>query len=299
LEIGLKHLQALQSIKEECQNLVALQIVAFPQQGLLRDRRTLGLMREAFSAGADVMGCASNMDCGPSGGFDIRRRHIDAAFDIALEFGVDLDVHADNGLSWQIELDELEVVYLAKKTIECGYQGRVSAGHACKLDSADPEIAKRAMAFIKEADLNIVSQPDLPRLGRDDRQHVRRGLTRVKELLQMGINVSFASNNVRDAIRPFGNFDLLEEGLILAYGAQMDTVDELDTLMKMCTWNPAKALRLPNYGLDPGCKADMVVIDAPSAPAAIISQAERSYVIKAGEIVAAPGLEQIPHHGGW
>jgi cytosine deaminase len=137
-----------------------------------------------------------------------------------------------------------------------------------------------------EAQMNVVSQPDLYRLGREDTHHVRRGLTRVKELLAAGINVTYASNNVRDVLRPMGNFDLLEEGLILAYGAHMDTEEQLSTLLEMSTLNASKMLNLQNYGLEPGCFADLVVLNAPSPAAAIISQAEKLYVFKFGKLVA-------------
>lgn len=290
-EIGLKHLEALQAVKERYADRVALQIVAFPQQGLLHDPKTLDLFREALRCGADVMGAAGNL------GQDIDfKQHLDAAFRLALEMDVDLDVHADLSIPDRVELDDLEVVHLARRTIEYGYQGRVMAGHVCALDSALPEVAHQAIELIKEAQLNVVSQPDLYRLGREDDHHVRRGLTRVKQLLAAGVNVTYASNNVRDAFRPLGNFDLLEEALILAYGAHLDTVDELDTLMQMSTTHAAKALRLNNYGLEVGCTADFVVLDAPSPSAAIVNQAEKNYVFKAGRLMAASHVSCEMHN---
>ena len=285
-EIGLSHLEALLSVKEKYAHLVELQIVTFPQQGLLRQPQTRDLFREAFRTGANVMGCASNLDMDEQGNVDFRR-HIDAAFELAMEMDVDLDIHADLAIPSKVELDDLEVVYTARRAIEYGYQGRVTAGHVCGLDSAQPDVAAQAIEWIRKAEISVVSQPDLYRLGRDDTHHVRRGLTRVKQLLAAGVNVTYASNNVRDALRPLGNFDLLEEALILAYGAHMDTVEELDTLLKMSTYNAATALRLANYGLDVGCQADLVVLDAPSPSAAIVDQAEKNYVFKAGHLVAA------------
>ena len=278
-EIGLRHIEALQAVKEAFAGLVTLQIVSFPQQGLLRDPATLDLFREAFRCGADVMGGAANIESERP-----FSEHIDAAFALALEFDRDLDIHADLGLRDEVTLDDLELVHIARRTIEYGYQGRVTVGHACTLDSAPPQIAEQAIALLKEAQINVTSQPDLYRLGREDRQHVRRGLTRVKELLAAGVNVSYASNNVRDALRPVGNMDLLEEALILSYGAHMDTVQQLETLLRMGTSNPARALRLEGYGLGPGDNADMVLLDAPSASAAIIGQVEKRYVFKAGRL---------------
>lgn len=289
-EIGLRHVEALQAVKECFADLVTVQIVTFPQQGLLRNQGTLDLFREALRCGADVVGGAANIESERH-----FSEHIDAAFALALEFDRDLDIHTDLALRDDVALDDLELVHVARRTIEYGYQGRVTVGHACTLDSASPEIAQEAIALLKEAEISVTSQPDLYRLGREDRQHVRRGLTRVKELLAAGVNVSYASNNVRDALRPLGNMDLLEEGLILSYGAHMDTVEQLETIMRMATYNPAQALRLDNYGLEPGDRADLVLLDAPSAPAALVGQVEKLYVIKEGRVrmVNQPGSSRL------
>lgn len=283
LEVGLSHAQALSNIKNKFANLVDLQIVGFPQQGLLHNKSSLKLFEAAIESGLlDVMGCASNLDREVD-----FRDHIDEALNLAIKLDVDLDAHVDLGLYPALSWENLEVVHLAKRVIERGYEGRVTAGHVSSLDSVKPDEAKLAIELIKNAGINVVSQPDLYRLGRDDQQHVRRGLTRVKELLAAGVNVTFASNNVRDALRPMGNFNPLEEALILAYGAHMDTIEELNTLMEMCTYNAAKALGLKNYGLDVGCNADLVILDAPSPSAAIIGQAEKRYVFKGGTLVAS------------
>ncbi len=113
LEIGLKHLEALLDVKQKVQDIVALQIVTFPQQGLLQHPGTLDLFREAFRLGADVMGCASNLDQGIS-----FKDHIDAALALAQEFDVDFDIHADLGIPDRVGLAELEVVYTARRVVE-------------------------------------------------------------------------------------------------------------------------------------------------------------------------------------
>jgi cytosine deaminase len=282
-EVGLRHLEALIILREKFRHLVDIQIVAFPQQGFFAQPNGMDLFREAFLIGADVMGCASNLERGQ--GIDFRQ-HLDAALDLAMELDVDLDVHADLGIPWQVELDDLEIVHLARRVKERGYEGRVTAGHLCALGSAAPDIAEQAIALIRDAQLSVISMPDMYRLARDDTQHVRRGLTRVKELLSAGVNVAFASNNVRDAYRPMGNFDLLEEGLVLAYGAHMDSVEELETLLKMCTLNPAKIMKLEHYGLEIGCRADFVVLDAYYPSAAIVNRSEKLLVFKSGRPVA-------------
>ena len=285
--VGLKHLEALLKVKEQYADRVTVQIVAFPEQGLLGDASIIDLFREAFHSGADVMGCAADLDCDDSGQMRDFREHIDAALNLAMEFDVDLDMHADLTIPDSIELYDFEIVYAAKRVMEVGYQGRVTAGHVCALDSALPDVAQQVIGLIKAAQISVISQPDMYRLGREDKHHVRRGLTRVKDLLNAGVNVTLASNNVRDVLRPMGNFNLLEEALILAYGAHMDTIEELETLLRMSTYNAAKALRLENYGLDIGCKADIVVLDTFTPSAAIVGLAEKNYVFKAGKLMAA------------
>jgi cytosine deaminase len=296
MEIGLKHIEALQRVKESSAGRVTVQIVAFPQQGFWRNPGTFDLYREAFRIGADVMGCASNLDYDDAGYVDFKR-HIDTAFDLAMELDVDIDIHADLGIPQTVELEDLEIVHIARKTIETGYQGRVTAGHVCALGSALPEVAQQVIQLILEAGISVVSQPDLYRLGREDTHNVRRGLTRVKEMLAAGVNVTFASNNVRDALRPMGNFDPLEEALILSYGAHMDTINEFNTLMKMSTYHGAKALGLQNYGLEPGCIADLVVLNAPSPSAAIVGQVEKNYVFKAGRLMASSWVKSEIFNG--
>jgi len=281
-DVGLRHLEALVAVREKYRQRITLQIVAFPQQGLFYRPGSLDLFINAFHCGADVMGCASNLERGTGITF---RDHIDAAIDLAMEMDVDLDLHADLGIPATVELEDLEIVHAARRTIERGYQGRVTAGHVCALDSALPEVADEAIALIREAQISVISQPDMYRLGREDTNHVRRGLTRVKQMLAAGVNVAYASNNVRDAFRPLGNFDLLEEGLVLAYGAHMDSVEELETLLKMSTYNAARLMGLERYGLETGCQADFVILDAPTPSAAIVGQAEKLYVFKAGRLV--------------
>lgn len=281
-EVGLKHLRALLSVKEKYAGRVDVQIVAFPQQGLLRNPDTKDVFREAFRMGADLMGCAS--------GYIDAEGRIDAALELAMEYDVDLDLHADLGIPDRVELDDLDVVYAARRAMEVGYEGRVTAGHVCSLDSALPEVAQKAIELIREADISVISMPDMYRLGREDTHHVRRGLTRVRELLDADVNVAYASNNVRDAMRPLGNFDLLEEALILSYGAHMDTVEDLNTLLRMSTYNAARAIGLDRYGLGPGCAADLVALSAPTASAAIVAQAEKRYVLKRGRLMASNRL---------
>lgn len=285
-QVGLKHLEALVRARDICSEYITLQIVAFPQQGLTNHPENYSLFREALRSGVDVMGAAPNLDRDENGNVNFKA-HLDQALEIAVLEDVDLDAHVDLGLPLSVSSpDELEAVYLAKKAMECGYHRRVTAGHVSALDSAEIEVAKEAIDIIHEARMHVVSQPDLYRLGREDGKGKRRGLTRVKEMLDRGVNIAYASNNVRDVLRPMGNFDLLEEGLILAYGAHMDSVEELAAIMKMSTYNPSKMLGLKDYGVEIGCMADFVILDCRTPQEAIVGQSEKRYVIKQGKILS-------------
>ena len=134
--------------------------------------------------------------------------------------------------------------------------------------------------------MTVVAVPDLYRVGREDVRHIRRGLTRIKELLAAGVNVAYASNNVRDCLRPMGNMDLLDEARSLMDAAHMDTVEQLYQIMSMITYNPARGLEIPDYGLEKGCRADLVLLEAGSIPAALVGKAEKRYVFKGGKLMA-------------
>src|SRR5574341_932184 len=116
-EVGLRHLEALLQVKEKFQERLDLQIVAFPQQGILRQSGSRERFCQALRMGADVMGCASNLDRDEKGSVNFRA-HIDAAFELAMEMDVDLDIHADLGLPERVGLEDLEVVYAARRALE-------------------------------------------------------------------------------------------------------------------------------------------------------------------------------------
>lgn len=152
----------------------------------------------------------------------------------------------------------------------------------------DDETAKRLITKVKKADLQIITLPscNLYLMGRNDKQPIRRGITRVREFLEAGVNISYASDNIRDAFRPIGNGDMLEEGLLTAQVAQMATISELDTVFRMGTLNPARTLLLNDYGLGVGKQADLVIFDTDSVAETIVTQGTRNYVIKKGKVVA-------------
>jgi cytosine deaminase len=131
--------------------------------------------------------------------------------------------------------------------------------------------------------------------GRSDNQPKRRGITRVKELLAAGVNVSFGQDCVKDTFYPFGRADSLEVALIAAHAAHMSQPREIEQVFAMCTRDAAKLLRLKDYGMSPGCIGDLVLLDAETPAAAITAQPDRLYVIKQGTIVAETVRERRMH----
>lgn len=277
---GLKPLEGVLEAKRRFKDIVDIQIVAFPQEGILKNTGCEELMREAMKMGADVVGGMPANEESP----DDSRKHIEIAFDIAEEFDADIDMHID-------ETDDpfyrtLEI--LADETIKRGYQGRVTAGHTCALAAYDDHYAGYVIEKVKKAGINIITNPatNLMLQGRHDKQPIRRGITRVKELLNAGVNVSFGQDCVKDTFYPFGSADMLQVALITAHAAHMSLPDEIELTFDMLTANAAKVLRLEDYGLEEGKRADIVILDTDNVKDAIRLQPARLFVIRAGKIIA-------------
>lgn len=278
---GLMPLKGLLATRKAFKRLMDLQIIAFPQEGILRDPGAKELMRKSMDLGADIVGGMPHHERS----HEEAKRHIDIAFDIAREFDADIDMHVDE----TDDPNSRSLEYLAEKTIAEGYQGRVTAGHTCALAAYPDDYAREVIHKVKLADINMVTNPvtNLVIQGREDRQPIRRGITRVKELLAAGVNVTFGQDCVDDAFYPFGRADMLEVALITAHAAQLTTPAEIETVFKMMTTNAARTLGvLDDYGIEVGKRADIVILDAKSPKDAIRRQADRRYVIKGGRIIA-------------
>lgn len=278
---GLMPLKGLLATRKAFKRIMDLQIIAFPQEGILRDPGAEELMRKAMELGADVVGGMPHHERS----HEEAKRHIDIAFEVAREFNADIDMHVDE----TDDPNSRSLEYLAEKTIAEGYQGRVTAGHTCALAAYPDDYAREVIRKVKLADINMVTNPvtNLVIQGREDKQPIRRGITRVKELLAAGVNVTFGQDCVDDAFYPFGRADMLEVALITAHAAQLTTPAEIETVFKMMTTNAARTLGvLDDYGIEVGKRADIVILDAKSPKDAIRVQPDRLWVIKNGEIIA-------------
>lgn len=277
---GLVPLEALLAVRERFTDVIDLQIVAFPQLGIVGDPGTETLLRQAMARGADIVG---GMPFNEINAAD-SRTHIRIAFEIARDFDADVDMHIDESDAPQARTLDM----LCEATVEHGWQGRVTAGHACALAAYDDPYAERVMDLVARADINIVTNPatNLMLQGRDDAHPKRRGITRVKELLARGVNVSFGQDNLRDMFYPFGNDDPLELAWLAAHAAHMSQPDEIAAVFAMPTINAARLMRADDYGFEVGCAGDLVILDARDPAEAITRRADRLYVVKRGRFVA-------------
>lgn len=184
--------------------------------------------------------------------------------------------------------------YIAERKVASGFRGLVAAGHCCALSALDEPAARRVIEKVAAAQLHVITLPacNMYLMGRQDRGLVRRGLTRVGELLAAGVNVACASDNIRDHFNPFGDADMLQVALIAALALHTGTPTGLEAILGMATERPARILRLADYGLRVGGMASFVVLDAPDAGGAIAALAPRSRVFSQGRLVARTDVSE-------
>jgi cytosine deaminase len=264
-------------LKREYRDVIDIQVVAFPQEGILKAPGTDKMMAEAMRKGADVVGAIPYNDTSA-------QEHIDWVFRLAKEFDKDLDFHQD----FKDDADAMSIEYLARRTIAEKYEGRVSVGHLTSLGAVDAARRDEIVMLLRDAGISVMCLPatDLHLGGRKDTSNVRRTLTPVRALRDGGVNVCLATNNIRNAFTPYGNGDLLQIAMLALPACHLGGADDQPTVLPMLTTNAAKALRLANYGLDTGKDADCVLLDTKCVADAIIDLPHRNVVVKRGRIVA-------------
>jgi cytosine deaminase len=275
--VGLRGVEAMQRVQAACAGGLDLQLVAFAQEGIWHDDSTQDLLREALQMGLPVLGGCPYMD-------QDQRCHIDWFFDTAEAFNVPLDFHADSSDDPAL----LTCTYIAEQTIARGMQGRVVLGHLCTLDVLDPGYRMQVIELLQRAGIHAISLPatELHVKGRSPAPRTWRGVTRIDALRAAGVNVSISTNNIVNPFTPYGHPDLLRQALVAAMAAHLGNLEQLAWLLDLVTVNPARALGLADYGLSPGCRADLVVLDAATPAQAITEQVEKLWVLKAGRVVA-------------
>lgn len=272
---GFTGFETVMKLKKEFKDVIDIQVVAFPQEGIFKAEGTEEMMYQAMDMGADVVGGIPYND-------HPTKEHIDLVFEIAKKYDKPIDFHQD----FKDDADGISIEYVCKKTIEEGYQGRVSVGHLTSLAALPKEKLEPIIKLMNEAKISVMSLPatDLHLGARNDEYNVRRAVTPVRALRDGGVNMCLASNNIRNAFTPYGNGDLMQIAMLAIPVSHLGGADDLPTVLPMITTNPAKALGLKDYGIGIGKNADLVLLDTKSLNDAIIDIPDRLFVIKNGKV---------------
>jgi cytosine/creatinine deaminase len=273
--VGLAGMEAMQALKREYAPAVDIQLCAFAQEGILQMPGTEALLRRALEMGADLVGGCPYNDTDAT-------RHIEIVFALAREFGVDADFHID----FFDEPEHLHVREIVRQTERIGWQGRVAVGHLTEMAALPPAEQAALTAELAGAGVGVISLPltDLYLMGRRDERNVRRGLAPIRRLLEAGVPVALASNNIRNPFTPIGTADLAHLTFIGAVAAHMGTPELMRELVATITTHAARIMNLPDYGCLIGCCADLVVWECERLEEIVAALPSRRLVLKAGRI---------------
>ncbi|MBW1971463.1 MAG: hypothetical protein DRP55_01650 [Spirochaetes bacterium] len=274
---GLLPMEALLELQEEI-DIVELHLVAFPQQGVLSNEKR-DLVDKAVSLGANLVGGLPLVEHDRDGW----RKHIDLIFDIAAKYNKDIEVQIDESN----DPDDFALPLLVEKTLEAKFYGRVTATHVISLSKIEAKEAKEIIAAMKEAGIKVIVTPSanlITRFPNDKKVWGYNSITRIKDLIDAGIEVAIGTDNIRDPFFPFGNGSMIREIHTLIVATRMTTPNDIEEVFKMATINGAKMMGL-NYGISEGKKGDMVIFDTDTLIGILNSPEKINYVIKDGEII--------------
>lgn len=267
--VGLKSLETILGIREEYRDVIDIQLVAFPQSGILTCPGTAELLDAAFDHGADVIG---GLD--PAAVDRDVKGHLDSVFGLAAKRGVPIDFHLhEPGMMGVFSLEEI-----AARTRALGMQGKVVISHAYGLGDVPLDTARRAADLLADAGIAVMTTAP-----------GARPFPPVMALRDAGVTVFGGNDNIRDSWSPYGDGDMLRRAMIIGYRSDLRTDDELSAAFDMVTAAGAKALGIAPYGLEVGASADFVALQAAHAPEAVVAVPKPRTVYRAGKCIARDG----------
>ena len=273
-------LQAIKELKEEYAHMVDIEICAFPQEGVLKDG-SRELLEKALNSGADILGGLPLVEKTEREW----KEHIDILFEIVKKHNKNLEVQIDESNNPK----DFMLPYLVKRTMEEGYQSRVSATHCISLSKVDNEEALEVIKKLKQAEMNVIVTPScnlittFPEL-KSSRPY--NSITRIRDLVENGVNVAIGTDNIRDIFYPLGNGSMIREMHVLATATRMNSIEDVEHIFNMSSLNGAKILGM-NYGIAIGKQADILITNSTSKRGVISSHEMIPYVIKNGNIVSS------------
>ncbi len=272
--------EALIEVREAVAPYIDLQLVAFPQDGYYRAEGGVDALNRALDMGLDIVGGIPHFERTMADG----AASVAALCRIAAERGLPVDMHCDetdDPMSRHIET-------LAAETVRFGLKGRVAGSHLTSMHSMDNYYVSKLIPLMAEAEINVIPNPliNIMLQGRHDTYPKRRGMTRVRELMEAGLNVSFGHDCVMDPWYSMGSGDMLEVGHMAIHVAQMAGIEDKRKIFDALTVNSAKTMGLEGYGLEKGCNADLVILQARDPLEALRLKANRLLVMRRGKAIA-------------
>ena len=279
-EASLLAVDALLEVKKQVAPYIDLQLVAFPQDGVLRSKGGIENLRRALDRGVDVVGGIPHFERTMTDG----AASVRLLCELAAERGLLVDMHCDESddpLSRHIET-------LAFEAQRLGLQGRVNGSHCTSMHSMDNYYVSKLLPLIAGSGVSVIANPliNITLQGRHDTYPKRRGMTRVPELMAAGVNVAFGHDCVMDPWYGMGSGDMLEVAHMGLHVAQMTSQQGIRACFDAVTINAAKVMHLEGYGLEPGCDASFVLLQARDAVEAIRLRATRLKVWRKGKLLA-------------
>ncbi|RYE63793.1 MAG: metal-dependent hydrolase, partial [Oxalobacteraceae bacterium] len=267
--VGLKSLETVLAVREDYRDLIDLQLVAFPQSGILRSPGTPALLDEAIGLGADLVGGLdpASFDRDVTG-------HLDVVFGVAEKHGVDIDIHLhDAGSMGAFTIEEI-----CARTVALGMQGHVAISHAYGLGDLGADAARKIAATIAKSGVSIMTNAP-----------GNHNFPPVALLRREGVTVFSGSDNIRDSWWPYGDGDMLHRAEIIGYRSGFYTDEDLKAAFDIVTSESAKALQIESYGIEVGARADFVTLAAANIPEAVVAFPGNRRVFKGGRLVAQGG----------
>jgi cytosine deaminase len=269
-QIGLTHFRAVKQVQAQYRDWLDIEIVAFPQTGVVTAPGTLDLLEQAAREGAEVIGGLDPMgiDHDPQG-------QLDGIFAIAERYGIGIDIHLHDGG----ELGAVTVEMIAERTRAHSMNGRVVVSHGFCLGSISEDRLHHLSALLAELDIAVMT-------------HGPGGGTPyppVRRLHDRGVHLFSGTDGVRDAWGPLNSADMLERAYLVAYVNGFRRDEDLELALELATYAGARVMQATAYGLDPGCQADLVLVEAETVAQAVIEHRPRRLVLKRGQVVARDG----------
>lgn len=275
-DCGVAGVEGVMATRDALADIVGIDLVAFPQSGLLIRPGTLELLEQALRLGAETVGgldpCSIDRD--PKG-------HLDAVFGLADRFGRGVDIH----LHETGEMGAFSMDLIIERTRALTMGGRVIISHAFCLGMPDPAIVEPLIAALAEAGIAIMTTAS-----------ASRPVPSVAALARAGVTVCAGSDGIRDTWGPYGTGDMLERAMFVGLRNNFRRDDQLALALDVCTTGGAKALGLDRYGLEVGCHADLVLVDAETVAEAVAQHPGGRTVIRRGRVVAEGGRCLTPAH---